>query len=1528
MTCVNFFGTTETQRAVGHYIIPAASVPASHPWREEGREEGRVAGKEILPLGKGIGDVQLLVLNSRRQLAGVGERGEIFMRSPHLARGYLGDEALTGQRFSVNPFTRRQGDRLYRTGDLGRYLPDGNVEALGRADFQIKIRGFRVEPGEIEALLGKHAGVREAVVIAREDVPGDKRLAAYVVAEEGQAPTTRELRLHLKESLPEYMIPSAFVMLAALPLTPNGKVNRRALPVPPSAQTDSGEDSGAPRTLTEELLAGIWMSLLKLEQVGIHDNFFELGGHSLLATQLLSRVREAFKVELPLRRIFETPTVAGVAAGIEAQLRAGQALQSPPLVPVERDAELPLSFAQQRQWLLDQLEPGSAAYNMPAAIRLRGRFDRAVLERALREIVARHESLRTTFPSFDGMPVQVISPETALDLPLVDLGAVAEDAREIEARRLIVAEAQTAFDLSRGPLLRVKVLRLGDEDHVVLYTMHHIISDGWSMRVLMREMSVLYDAFSQGERSPLAALPVQYADYAVWQRRWLRDEVLAAQTGYWKQQLTGAPPLIDLPTDRPRPPVQSLQAAKQTLELPGELSTALRELSGRAGVTLFMTLLAAFQALLSRFTGQENIVVGTATANRIRPEIESLIGYFANNLALHTELSGNPTFHELLLRVREVALGAYTHQDLPFEKLLEELRPERDLSYSPVFQVMFILQPQQQIAGENQEQAGLAATHVGVGRMAANVDLHLSLSDDPSGISGVVQYRTDLFDADTISDLMRSFVHILESVVARPATTLSELDIASELQARVSASRAREQKQTLAITATFTAEPIEDALRFWMRQLDLPAHIEFAPYNQVFQQLLDPRSLLATNQQGVNLILLRFEDWLRFEEGTRPQAGLAQPSETLTPSVAHEKIERNVRELLRALHALAERMTTPHLICVCPASPTAARNTEHEGFFRRMEELMAVEMSGMRGCDLIRSQELSQAYPVADYYDAQTDAIGHIPFTQNFYAALGTVIARRIQALRSAPRKVIVLDCDETLWKGVCAEDGAQGVEIDGARQALQKAIVAQHDRGMLVCLCSKNEPEDVFQVFEQHPGMLLRREHLANWRINWKPKSQNLRALAEELQLGLDSFIFIDNDPVECAAVEAACPEVLTFELPRAAAEIERFIESIWAFDRLGTTAEDTQRTTLYRQNQERERFRHESPRLEDFLDGLELQVEIGEPTAAQHARVAQLTQRTNQFNATTLRRTEAEIAQLCQGQSGDCLVVEVRDRFGDYGLVGVIIFNDEAPDAISVETLLLSCRVLGRGVEHRLLAELGRRAQARGRARVDISYVPTKKNQPVLDFLEEAGGAYKERHAEGYVFKLPVEVAAGLSLSAALVHAGHETLPATKTETARLQKPATAVRGASALAQRIATQLNSAEQIQSAIEKERQRARSEAEEVYVAPRTPIEEVMAEIWAQLLGITRVGVHDNFFKLGGHSLLGTVLISRLRDKFNVELPLISLFESPTLSGLAETVELFLIKQTGTEDMAEMLKELEQLSEEELQALLESEGAAL
>ncbi|RMF32232.1 MAG: non-ribosomal peptide synthetase, partial [Chloroflexi bacterium] len=436
----------------------------------------------------------------------------------------------------------------------------------------------------------------------------------------------------------------------------------------------------------------LWAQVLGLERVGVHDNFFELGGHSLLATQVVSRLRDALQIEVPLRLLFEHPTVAELTERLREEQWAAQGIAAPPIEPVPRDGDLPLSFAQQRLWFLDQLEPGSPFYNIPTAVRLTGPLDVAALEASLNEILRRHESLRTTFPTVDGRPRQQIAPELTLSLPVIDLRGLPEAEREAQALRLATEEAQRPFDLAQGPLIRALLLQLDDDDHIALLTMHHIVSDGWSMGILIQEIAVLYDAFSQGRPSPLPELPIQYADFAAWQRKWLQGEVLERQLAYWKEQLADLPPLLELPTDRPRPAVQSFRGRTHSFVLPETLSRAIQELGRREGATLFMTLLAAFQALLYRYTGQERFAVGTPIANRNRAEIEGLIGFFVNTLVLRADFADNPTFRQVLKRVRETALGAYAHQDLPFEMLVDALQPERDLSHTPLFQVMFVLQ--------------------------------------------------------------------------------------------------------------------------------------------------------------------------------------------------------------------------------------------------------------------------------------------------------------------------------------------------------------------------------------------------------------------------------------------------------------------------------------------------------------------------------------------------------------------------------------------------------------------------------------------------------------------------------------------------------------------------------------------------------------------------------------------------------------------------------------------------------------------
>ncbi|MBW8873677.1 MAG: non-ribosomal peptide synthase/polyketide synthase [Acidobacteria bacterium] len=763
---VNMYGITETTVHVTYRPVSTADLHNTGS-----------------PVGRPIPDLQVHLVDRALQLVPVGVPGEMLVGGAGVARGYLARPELTAERFVPDPFAGAPGARLYRSGDLARRLPNGELEYLGRIDHQVKIRGFRIELGEIATLLARHPGVENVLVDVRNDPAAGAQIVAYVVPgrELGQGPElVPELRGLARQHLPDYMVPAAFVLVDEMPLTANGKVDRRAL----AALHGTGVEEAvhtAPRTPVEAVLAGIWCELLNRERVGVDESFFDLGGHSLLASRAIARISRIFHVDVPLRTIFESPTVAGLAEQVEQALEAGETPPPPAIEPVPRDRDLPLSFTQQRIWFLDQLMPGSFTYNMPVVIRFRGPLDVATFGRCLDELVARHETLRTTFRVANGQPVQAIAPPAPCPLPVIDLRALPAAARDAESRRLVRQQIERPFDLSRGPLLRVALERLAADEHLLVLAMHHIVSDGWSMGIFVREAIALYRAFTTGAPSPLPPLPLQFADFAGWQRRWLSGSALQAQLAYWRRQLGDDPPPLELPTDRPRPLTQTTNGRSLSLAMSPALTAAVKDLARVEGATPFILLLSALKALLARYSGQDDLTVGTPVAGRTRVETEGMIGLFINTLALRTGLEGNPSFLEMVKRVRDVSLAAQAYQDLPFEKLVEELRPRRSLNHSPFFQVLFNLQNTPESAADL---PGLELEFMDLLSRSSKFDLSLSLSERQGAFGGSLEFNRDLFDAATARRMVDHLEILLGNAVAMPERPLSELEILSPPERR------------------------------------------------------------------------------------------------------------------------------------------------------------------------------------------------------------------------------------------------------------------------------------------------------------------------------------------------------------------------------------------------------------------------------------------------------------------------------------------------------------------------------------------------------------------------------------------------------------------------------------------------------------------------------------------------------------------------------------------------------------------------
>ncbi|MHC5853144.1 amino acid adenylation domain-containing protein [Nostoc sp.] len=722
-------------------------------------------------IGQPLSNIRIYILDAHNQPLPPGIPGELCIAGVGLARGYLNRPDLTADKFiEVKLFAKTE--RIYKTGDLARWNYDGNLEYLGRIDAQVKLRGFRVELGEIESLLLQHPLVKEAVVIL-DETDNNPKLVAYLTATEKSINLGGQLKDYLKIRLPNYMVPSQIMVLDQLPLTPNGKLDRRALPAPDTA---TSTDFEMPVTPTEELLATLWQTLLKAKSVGRRDNFFELGGHSLLATQLVARIRDTFKVEMAVRKVFEQSVLSELATEID---QAAGAMALPAIAPQPENAPKTLSFAQSRLWFLDQLEGTgtSATYNMSTALQLDGKLNIEALRASFDYLLDRHAILRTYFPALVGEAQVIVQNLEDIEvLAIVNLRSLDPQTQAETGQQLANTHAQEPFDLNTGPLFKAKLLQLSEQKNVLLINMHHIISDGWSMGVFKREWEQAFAAFAAGYAPNLPPLPIQYSDYAAWQRSWLQGEILETQENYWKRQLGDAPRFLDLPTDHPRPAQQSYQGGREEYRLSHELTQKLKAISQQHGVSLFMTLLTAFSILLSRYSRQEDLCIGSAIANRTYSNTESLIGFFVNTLVLRSKIKPEQSFSELLQQTRQTCLDAYAHQDIPFEYLVEQLQPERSLSHNPLFQVMMVLQNTQE-AGKNVSLPGIDIQYLEQSLPFAKFDLTLDFCERGDQLHCMWEYATDLFEAETIQRMAGHFEILLEAIIQNSQQAISTLPL-------------------------------------------------------------------------------------------------------------------------------------------------------------------------------------------------------------------------------------------------------------------------------------------------------------------------------------------------------------------------------------------------------------------------------------------------------------------------------------------------------------------------------------------------------------------------------------------------------------------------------------------------------------------------------------------------------------------------------------------------------------------------------
>jgi amino acid adenylation domain-containing protein len=1411
MDCVfvNALSSSET-KTVRQYVLSADSpIPG------------------MVPVGYPVEDMDVFLLDESGKV-GFNQVGEIAVRSRYLSPGYWQKPELTATAYRADP--NSSANRIFRTGEWGRVSADGCLEHLGRRDAQVKIRGYRVETNETELALLHHPAVDQVLVICRDSARDDKYLVAYIVLNGSPAPTVSELRMFLRWRIPEYMIPSAFVFLEDLPLAPNGKVDRNALPEPSRLRPALNVLFVTPQGPIEETLAKMWVEILGIERVGARDNFFDLGGNSLSAMQVVARMEKTFDVAVSLKTFFESPTIANSSRYLSSSLPPIETLKASPIVPAVRDRSCPLSFAQQRLWFLDQWESESPVYNICRAYRLMGRLNIAAMEESLNAVVQRHEMLRTTFLTCDGHPSQVIRATLRVPLSIIDLQGLPAAEREKIASRLANEEARRAFNLARGPLLRALLVQLADEEHMLVLTVHQIACDGWSMRILLAEFSQAYQAVSQNRSLSLPTLSVLYADFAIWQRELLSEKWIGPQISFWKETLGGALPVVALPTDNSRPARQSFRGSRIFFGLTKSLTEALKELSCQERVTLFMTLMAAFQTLLHRYTGQEDLVVGFPIANRTGAETRGLIGFFVNSLVLRTDLSENPTFKGLLSRVRAACLGAYANQDLPFEKLVDELRPERGTTRNPLFQVMFVFRIPESPGPVLQ---GFQSEPMDVDCGTAKFDLTLSLAERGDQLAGFFEYSTDLFDHSTIERMAGHFQILLEGIISDSDQPISNLPLLTEAE-----------KHQLLVEWNDTAADypkstcIHELFEAQVERTPEAIAVQFEGKQLSYRELNSRANQLAHYLQGLGvgpekLVGICVERSLEMVVGLLGILKAGGAYVPLDPGYPSERLEFMLRDAQVAVLLTQGKIVDDGRWRIDDGGP--GETIEDGGWTRKDGQAEIIEDGRWRMED--RATQLSFVC-----IDREWDKIAQQSEEDLEKTATAQNLAYVIYTSGSTgtPKGVqiehrSVINCLHSLGKrlGFTGRDvllAVTPISFDIAGLELYQPLFG----GGKLVVASREEVMDGRELLGRltECSATVMQATPSTWRLlldaGWK---------------GAPAFKIL------CGG------ETLSRGLA------ERLLECGTLWNLYGPT-ETTIWSTVFK------------------VEGGEGPVCIGRPVANTKVYILD----------SHLQPVPIGVhGEIYIG--GDCLARGYLNR-GELTTERFIRnpFSDD-PDARLYRTGDRARYRPDGNIE--FLGRLDNQVKIRGH-RIELGEIESVLNQhpSVKEAVVVAFSDLKDetRETESGIGKLGKELVA-------YIVSYEEQLKISELRNFLKQKvPDYMIPSAFVFLNALPLTPNG--KVDRSKLPPPDDSRPSLEQGFVAPRSEIEEMVAQVWREVLKVEKVGVHDNFFDLGGHSLLATRVVARLRKYFNIDLSLRKLFELPTVAGLAEHIDFLRRNQGG------------------------------